>query len=577
MEMVYQILSKGEIQIGAALEDENAKSRTPTALLYRSIRQRIYGILLDKKLYDSAGAEQPRTPPPSIREWCIYGGKKLEKPDMVEPLSLNWDVPPCRQLWLGTQPSDNNNRLKAFLSCMLSDSPGMTKTTMVPQRCVILCCILRYLIQKQSGHPILHAQELEAFLAQALSPHLTTECNVTNLSQIKVNKVDLRGVQLATIFMRGVECAIFANDACGSPIPWDLVCPWNYFDGKLFQSKLNLATSESTMLLDLCDGNSSRMEKLERMKWCIMEGLGQDYLMNGLPSSRNSSGVGLLPTPFYGPIPVHLRNAPPLNAHFSPAGASALAYQQQKWRGRGSRRPVSGLGGTLQVAGVPVAKFQGNRAGRGYNPNQQVVVGGRSSVDIGEPKSSIRGRGSRMPSAGRGVSWAPDVDKDYDRNAIYRPGGSPATPSTNLSQVHDVMDAGASYSPQQPRRKKRGGKPGGEPPVGINIPGEMNTMMPPRVPMQDPNQMFAKMPGHFGTMPLPGRGAMMVEGPGSNMTPASLSQRKNHMVNPAMMAGVGPVHKYGMMQGMPIPNTGIHEKAMMGRGWWWERMKQPHP
>ncbi|CAB4032588.1 Hypothetical predicted protein [Paramuricea clavata] len=257
MEMVYQVLSKGEIKIGAALEDENSKGRASTALLYRSIRQRVYGILLDKKLYDSAGAEQPRTPPPSIREWCIYGGKKLEKPDMVEPLSLKWDVPGCKQLWLGTQPSDNTNRLKAFLSCMLSDSPSMTKTTMVPQRCIILCCVLRYLIQKQTGHPILRAQELEAFLAQALSPHLTTECNVTNLSQIKVNKVDVRGVNLATVFMRGVETAIFANDSCGSPIPWDLVCPWNYFDGKLFQSKLNITMSDSATLLDLCDGNVS--------------------------------------------------------------------------------------------------------------------------------------------------------------------------------------------------------------------------------------------------------------------------------------------------------------------------------
>lgn len=59
----------------------------------------------------------------------------------------------------------------------------------------------------------------------------------------------------------------------------------------------------------------------------------------------------------------------------------------------------------------------GNRAGRGYNPNQQVVVGGRSSVDIGEHKSSLRGRGSRHSSQGRGVSWAPDVDKDFDRSA----------------------------------------------------------------------------------------------------------------------------------------------------------------
>lgn len=117
--------------------------------------------------------------------------------------------------------------------------------------------VYRYLIQKQNGPPVLRIQELEAFLAQALSPHLTTECNVTNLSQMKVAKVDARGVSLASIFMRGVETAIFANDACGSPIPWDLVCPWNYFDGKLFQSKLNITMGDNATLLDLCDGNVS--------------------------------------------------------------------------------------------------------------------------------------------------------------------------------------------------------------------------------------------------------------------------------------------------------------------------------
>ena len=73
----------------------------------------------------------------------------------------------------------------------------------------------------------------------------------------------------------------------------------------------------------------------------------------------------------------------------------------------------------------------GNRAGRGYNPNQQVVVGGRSSVDIGEHKSSLRGRGSRHSSQGRGVSWAPDtVDKDFDRSA-----GMP----TDLEHELDVL------------------------------------------------------------------------------------------------------------------------------------------
>lgn len=85
-----------------------------------------------------------------------------------------------------------------------------------------------------------------------------------------------------------------------------------------------------------------------------MEGLGKDLLNNGLPSNRNASTISLLPSPFFGPIPPHLRNAPPLSAQY---GMSQ--NHQNKSRGRGNKRPVSGLGGTLQVAGVPVAKFQG--------------------------------------------------------------------------------------------------------------------------------------------------------------------------------------------------------------------------
>lgn len=48
--------------------------------------------------------------------------------------------------------------------------------------------------------------------------------------------------------------ALFANDACGQPIPWEHCCPWMYFDGKLFQSKLLKASREKTPLIDLCDG-----------------------------------------------------------------------------------------------------------------------------------------------------------------------------------------------------------------------------------------------------------------------------------------------------------------------------------
>jgi len=47
-----------------------------------------------------------------------------------------------------------------------------------------------------------------------------------------------RGVQLASLFMHGVETAIIANEACGAPIPYLMCCPWLYFDGKLFHHTL---------------------------------------------------------------------------------------------------------------------------------------------------------------------------------------------------------------------------------------------------------------------------------------------------------------------------------------------------
>ena len=113
---------------------------------------------------------------------------------------------------------------------------------------------LRYLTSH--GRLVLSPRELDAFLAQALSPQLTTECNASNLREIKLQRVDARAVQLASIFMSGVQAAIFANDACAVPIPWELVCPWNYFDGKLFHSKYLLACQNAS-LAELCDGKVS--------------------------------------------------------------------------------------------------------------------------------------------------------------------------------------------------------------------------------------------------------------------------------------------------------------------------------
>ena len=56
------------------------------------------------------------------------------------------------------------------------------------------------------------------------------------------------------MFMRGVEHAILANDACGSPVPRSFTQPWNFFDGKLFQLKFLQAKDPKMNVQDLCDG-----------------------------------------------------------------------------------------------------------------------------------------------------------------------------------------------------------------------------------------------------------------------------------------------------------------------------------
>merc|ERR1711860_115641 len=84
--------------------------------------------------------------------------------------------------------------------------------------------------------------------------------------------VTIRGVHLASLFMQGVEMALMANDACGSPIAVQLCMPWTFFDGKLFHSKLIKAT-QARNLLELCDGRRDVAYQVEQMRNVILAGL----------------------------------------------------------------------------------------------------------------------------------------------------------------------------------------------------------------------------------------------------------------------------------------------------------------
>lgn len=148
---ILQILSQGEVVIDTGIDEEYATMRPPIPLLYRPIRQLIYGILYDQKIYEDTqkegvvDEEEAKNPGyRHVKEYCVHKGNSLDTPDLVEPISMPWDIPPVKNLWLGRQAQDNTMRMKAFLTCLKSDTQNMSNVSMVPQRMLLLCCVLRY-------------------------------------------------------------------------------------------------------------------------------------------------------------------------------------------------------------------------------------------------------------------------------------------------------------------------------------------------------------------------------------------------------------------------------------------------
>uniref|UniRef100_A0A667ZAL3 Family with sequence similarity 120 member A n=1 Tax=Myripristis murdjan TaxID=586833 RepID=A0A667ZAL3_9TELE len=366
---IYHVLTKGEIKISVTIEDEANKDLPSAVQLFRPIRQYVYGVLFSlaeaKKKAERVAMRKnclPEYLPVMVKEWAAYKGKSPHTPELVEALPFReWTCPNLKKLWLGKAVEDKNRRMRAFLACMRSDTPSMLNPANVPTPLMVLCCVLRFMLH-WPGVRILRRNELDAFLAQALSPKLYEP---DQLQELKIDNLDARGVQLAALFMSGVDMALFANDVCGQPIPWEHCCPWMYFDGKLLQSKLIRANREKAQLIDLCDGQAELVAKVEKMRQSILEGLN---------FSRSPH-----PLPF--PPPPPGRGMPGLQA-------------------------MSSQGGKLEIAGTVVGQWAGSRRsrGRGGFPVQVVSVGGpnrgRPRGVISTPVIRTFGRGGRYYARG---------------------------------------------------------------------------------------------------------------------------------------------------------------------------------
>uniref|UniRef100_A0A669BLY8 Family with sequence similarity 120 member C n=1 Tax=Oreochromis niloticus TaxID=8128 RepID=A0A669BLY8_ORENI len=352
---IYHILTKGEMKMPVCIEDECNSELPPASLLFRAARQYAYGVLFSlaethRRLERLALRKRAplEVPPVIIKEWSSGKAKSALTPELVPALCFReWTCPNLRRLWLGRASEDRSRRTRAFLACLRSDCPALLNPAQVPQHLLLMCCVLRYMMQWPGGR-ILQRHELDAFLAQAVSSQLYEP---DQLQELKVEKVDARGVQLAALFMAGVDTALFINDVCGQPLPWEHCCPWGFFDGKLFQSKLARAARDRAALLDMCEGQEELVSKVEKMRQAILEGINL---------SRPPPPPPPLPPPAFLP-PAMMPPFYPMPPLYPP-------------RPMGGIQSIPPQGGKLEIAGMVVGQWAGNKPVRGRGGlNMQVV------------------------------------------------------------------------------------------------------------------------------------------------------------------------------------------------------------
>ncbi|XP_076372934.1 constitutive coactivator of PPAR-gamma-like protein 1 homolog [Tachypleus tridentatus] len=190
---IYQLLTQGEIKLPVTIEEDIPRDVPLGAILFRPLRQMVYAILfnlhhqhfLAKQKERKEGVEE-KVPDIIIKEWAWNKHKQYTSPDLVPAVPLGWAVPTVQRLWCGTAPDEKKRRLRAFLTCMRSDTPLMLNTAYVQQHLLVLCCVLRYMMTDE--RPIFRKYELDAFLAQAISPHLTN-AEFTQNMQVNLHKI----------------------------------------------------------------------------------------------------------------------------------------------------------------------------------------------------------------------------------------------------------------------------------------------------------------------------------------------------------------------------------------------------
>ncbi|GFW36434.1 constitutive coactivator of peroxisome proliferator-activated receptor gamma [Trichonephila clavipes] len=235
---LYNIFFKNEYALQEVLEDG---SKLPSALVYREIRQRCYGVLFN--------CYSPMTSIKNsvvIKERCAYKNNDLNEPELIQPLPLKAfqsvsngnHVPRIQDLWFKCTKEE---KLKVFW-CILQIPMEFNIFMTLPEHRLVLCCVVNYLIGALNSGPLLEPLEVAVFIAQALWKP-TAKC----LKELPPPFVHATAVNLSTLFISGIMAILMALETCDFPIPATSAMPWHFFDGKLFHFLYDEAQSNPSV------------------------------------------------------------------------------------------------------------------------------------------------------------------------------------------------------------------------------------------------------------------------------------------------------------------------------------------
>ncbi|XP_023212367.1 constitutive coactivator of peroxisome proliferator-activated receptor gamma-like [Centruroides sculpturatus] len=252
--VIYTLMCRQEYESSELLEDRNNTLIKPSALVYREVRKRLYFILFENKSV-------------TVKEWCAYHGNPMEKPEYVVPEELDYQGPKLNLsvLW-SNKPEFFDHQWELFRSCfgISIPSPELKK---MPEEFMTLCCVLNFLILRPHLSGI-EVWEVIAFICQAISPYAR---NADEIRKIYVKEVDARAVQLAALFMRGVNHVDSVATVCIGFFPRYYIMPWHFFDGKLFHHYYLMAKNGAT-LKTLCENQAKVSELLHSLYRVIKMG-----------------------------------------------------------------------------------------------------------------------------------------------------------------------------------------------------------------------------------------------------------------------------------------------------------------